>query len=86
MFTIVCDTCGAEFTGHNEHEAEVLWNSHECKSEYEKASGRDNYDLPLDLLRRIALGEITDAEAWAIVDANRSVERDAPDLGHRLHA
>jgi hypothetical protein len=29
---------------------------------------------------------VTNDEIWAVVDANRSVERDTADLDHRLHA
>ena len=59
--TLVCDRCQERMTAANELEAEVLWSNHECP---DSTLG----DLPLDLLRQVAYNEITEAQAWEIVE------------------
>ena len=63
MFTYVCQGCGKEFTAETEHLAEMMINDHEngesCNPELDAL-----YDsLSLEMLRKVALGELTLAQA-----------------------
>ena len=58
MFKFKCDRCGQVISGRTEMEAEVKWGRHECP-------GRPSLDLlPMPILRDLALGRITEDEAW----------------------
>jgi len=57
-FTIKCTRCGAKLRGRDEHDAEVKFGNHTCKNK------PDLSKLPLDLLRELAYGRITEEQAW----------------------
>lgn len=58
-----CDRCGKTVSGRDECAAEVAFNEHTCEGM------RPLTDLPLPLLRAVAVGELTEAEAWSKADA-----------------
>ena len=64
--TFVCDRCEAEMVGEDEYEAEVLWATHECEGH------RDLFSMDQDLLRCVAVGGMSEAEAWIEQDARRN--------------
>tara|TARA_R110000803_G_scaffold48712_3_gene101256 strand:+ start:558 stop:719 length:162 start_codon:yes stop_codon:yes gene_type:complete len=49
-------------TGRSEHEAELKFNTHECEG------FRDLADLPSPILKRLAMKEITEDEAWKLAE------------------
>ena len=54
-----CNRCGAVSPRvRSEYEAEVWFAQHEC------AGMRPLSDLPIDLLRELAYGRMTEAQAW----------------------
>ena len=58
---IQCERCGKVMKGRTELDTEILFTMHECEGM------RKLSDLPLALLRRLAYGEITEAEAWELL-------------------
>ena len=53
-----CDRCGFRTKPSSEHGAEVAFDQHECKGM------RDLGELRPDLLKALAMREITEEEAW----------------------
>ena len=53
-----CTRCGEVVSGHDEYEAEVAFDNHECKNM------PNLQDLPLSILEKLAMKEITEEEAW----------------------
>jgi hypothetical protein len=60
-----CDRCGEEMKARSHHAAELLWSRHECAG-LPKLS-----DIPLDLLREMAYGRMTEAEAFAAMEQRK---------------
>lgn len=58
MESIKCSRCGEIMKGKDECDAEILFANHTCKGK------RDLNDLPTDILRKLALKQITEPEAW----------------------
>ena len=61
---VKCDRCEAISPNGSEYDTELWFNTHDCKGM------RDLGELPLDLLRKLALGEISEAEAWKQAKSN----------------
>lgn len=53
-----CDRCGAKSPATTEMNAEIWFSNHECKGM------RPLKELPLPILRKLAMSEITEEEAW----------------------
>jgi len=56
-----CDRCGAKFSGKDEYSAEMKFNDHTCENM------KPLSELPLPILRQLAMGEISEKEAWEMV-------------------
>ncbi|MEJ2724395.1 MAG: hypothetical protein P8175_07075 [Deltaproteobacteria bacterium] len=63
-----CERCGKIITGKDEFDAEIKFIDHACEGM------RDLNELPVDLLRKVARGEITAEEAWAIKEEREGVK------------
>ncbi len=57
-FTVTCTRCNATMPRRE-------WDTHRC------AGMRSLRDMPLDLLALVARRELSEADAWALVDARR---------------
>jgi len=53
-----CDRCGEVIVGSDEYDAEVKFDEHSCKGK------RELSELPLHILKDLAMGKITEKEAW----------------------
>jgi len=62
-----CDLCGAIITGNNELDAKINLTDHVCEVM------RDLSELPMDLLRKVIKDEISEEEAWAIMEDEKGV-------------
>lgn len=62
MVTITCKRCGKKLVGRTEQDAEAFFDQHECKGK------RDLREMPTDLLAKLALGELTEDQAWEIAN------------------
>ena len=63
---IKCNRCQKIFSGKDEYSAEQKFNGHKCK-------GRDLNEMPMHLLKRICRNELTEVEAWKIVDRTKEL-------------
>ena len=55
---IKCSRCKATYTGRAEMDTEIWFSKHTCKGK------RPLSDMPMDLLRNVVAGEMTEDEAW----------------------
>ena len=60
MIKFKCTRCGKVVSGHDEHGAELAFNEHTCKGK------RELSELPLPILKQLAMKEITEDEAWKL--------------------
>ena len=60
--TIMCNRCKRVFDG-DRHDESAAFDGHDCV-----VDGRRLADLPLDLLSMVALGRMSESEAWAMRD------------------
>ncbi|MDA8139793.1 MAG: hypothetical protein M0036_14175 [Desulfobacteraceae bacterium] len=65
MISFKCKRCGQVVTGRDEYEAEGLFDQHKCKGKPDLAK------MPTDWLAKIVGGQITEAEAWKIVEKRK---------------
>ena len=60
-----CDRCGEVIVGSDEYDAEVKFDEHSCKGK------RELSELPLHILKDLALGKIDEKEAWKLAKSSK---------------
>ena len=59
---IKCSRCGETFIGKDEYETEIWFSDHTCKGK------RKISDMPQDILLKVIKKDLTEEEAWAVVN------------------